>query len=126
MVKILVVDDSKFMRVMIKKMVEESGEYKVVAEAESDIEALDMYKAHRPDLVTMDIIMPDKSGLWALKEIMKFDPSAKIVMVSAMDRKDILEEALRAGAKGFIYKPIKTETLIKGIEDAINSNGVSG
>lgn len=119
MAKILVVDDSKFMRLTLKNILEKQGGHTVIGEAENDREAVEQYKKLRPEAVTMDIIMPDDSGLLAVKEILKFDPGAKIVMVSAMGQEKIVEEALALGAKGFVTKPVVTEKLLEAIKKAV-------
>jgi two-component system chemotaxis response regulator CheY len=120
MKRVLIVDDSKFARIILRKMLEESG-FEIVAEAETDVEAVEKYKQFRPDLVTMDIILPIENGLKAVKEIMAFDSQAKIIMVSAMGQEKIVEEALQLGAKGFVVKPISKEKLINEVNKVINS-----
>lgn len=119
MVKVLIVDDSKFARMIIRKMLEETGEFEIVDEAETDIQAIEKYKTHKPDLVTMDIIMPVESGLNAVKEIITFDPQAKIIMVSAMGQEKILEEAMNLGAKGFVVKPVNKDALLTEIKKVL-------
>lgn len=118
MTSVLVVDDSKFMRMAIKKILM-SGGMEVVGEAEEDTEAVAKYKELKPDLVTMDIIMPVESGLNAVREICTFDPGAKIIMVSAMGQESIAEEAMSLGAKGFVVKPIKNEELLEAINSIL-------
>lgn len=110
MSKVLVVDDSAFMRMTLKHLLSQCG-HEVVGEAEDAPSAVQKYQALKPDLVTMDIIMPVESGLEAVREIVKADPNAKIVMVSAMGQDKIVEEALSYGAKGFISKPVQKEKL---------------
>ena len=114
MPRILVVDDSKFMRMALKNILQKIGS-EVVGEAEKDTEAVEKYKELKPDLVTMDIIMPIESGLNAVRNICEFDPDAKIVMVSAMGQESIIEEAMQLGAKGFVIKPVNPEKLIDTI-----------
>lgn len=114
---ILVVDDAQFMRTMLKQLVEENG-YEVVGEAENGEHAIELYKEHNPDLVTMDITMPDMDGIEATKKILDIDSNAKIVMCSAMGQKPMVVDALEAGAKDFIVKPIQPEKVkdtLKGI-----------
>jgi len=115
--RVLVVDDSKFMRLAIKSMLEKDQKHQVVDEAETDVSAVEKYKSAKPDFVTMDIIMPIESGLRAVKEIIQFDPNAKILMVSAMGQEKIVEETVQLGAKGFVVKPIKVDELLKKIDD---------
>ena len=110
-VKVLIVDDAMFMRNMIaeifngKKFKEE--DFQVVAEAENGIEAVEKYKEHNPDIVTMDIVMPEMTGIEALKEIMGLDPGANVIMCSALGQDSLVMEALDAGAKDFIVKPFQ-------------------
>ncbi|MCL2125140.1 MAG: response regulator [Oscillospiraceae bacterium] len=115
MAKVLIVDDAAFMRISIKNMLTKNG-YDVVGEAENGLISLDMYKELQPDIVTMDITMPEMSGLDALKEIIKIDPQAKIVMVSAMGQEAMVRDAIVSGAKGFIVKPFKEEGIIAAIK----------
>lgn len=118
MARILVVDDSKFMRMTLKNMIE-GAEHTVVGEADDDNSAVIKYKELKPDLVTMDIIMPIDSGIKAVKEIIQFDPEAKIIMVSAMGQDEVIKEALDLGAKAFVVKPVKPQELKKAIEAAV-------
>jgi len=115
MARVLIVDDAAFMRISIKNMLTKNG-YEVVGEAENGAIGVDMYKDLKPDIVTMDITMPEMSGLEALKEITKQDPQAKIVMVSAMGQEAMVREAIVSGAKGFIVKPFKEEGIIAAIK----------
>ncbi len=102
--KIMIVDDTLFMRHMLKNIVAEEG-WTVVGEAANGVEAVQMYREHRPDVTTMDIVMPLKSGIEALSEIIAFDRSARIVMCTALGQESLIEEARRAGARGYIVKP---------------------
>jgi two-component system chemotaxis response regulator CheY len=121
MATILIVDDSKFMRLTLKNLIERSfkGAHQVIGEAEDTPEALEKYKQLRPDLVTMDIILPTESGLECVKRIVAFDANAKVIMVSAMGQDKIMEEALAFGAKAFVVKPIKPEELVKAISSIL-------
>ncbi len=119
MFRILVVDDSKFMRVTIKKILERDEKLKVVGEAETGREAVEKYKELKPDLVIMDIIMPAESGLSAVKHIHEFDREAKVIMVSAIGQESIVEEATQSGVKGFFVKPVEPEKLIKKVNDVL-------
>jgi len=101
--KVLIVDDAAFMRMMIKDILEKNG-YNVVGEAENGSVAVEKYKELTPDLVTMDITMPEKDGIQALKEIKEIDPSATIIMCSAMGQQAMVIDAIQAGAKDFIVK----------------------
>lgn len=111
MKNVLVVDDASFMRFALKTMLENNG-YKVIAEAENGIRAVEKYKECRPDFVTMDITMPEMDGISALKEIMAFDPKAVVIMASALGQEVYIKEAILAGAKYFIVKPFKEENII--------------
>ena len=115
MAKVLIVDDAAFMRISIKNMLTNNG-YEIVGEAENGAVGVEMYKELKPDIVTMDITMPEMSGLDALKEIQKIDPQAKVVMVSAMGQETMVREAIMSGAKGFIVKPFKEEGIIAAIK----------
>lgn len=110
MAKVLIVDDSAFMRLTLKHLLSQLG-HEVAGEAEDAPSAVKKYGELKPDLVTMDVIMPVESGLQAVREIVKNDPRAKVVMVSAMGQEKIMEEAMSAGAKGFITKPVQKERL---------------
>jgi two-component system chemotaxis response regulator CheY len=115
MAKVLIVDDAAFMRISIKNMLTKNG-YEVVGEAENGLIGVEMFKELHPDIVTMDITMPEMSGLDALKEITKIDPQAKVVMVSAMGQEAMVREAIVSGAKGFIVKPFKEDGIIAAIK----------
>lgn len=112
MKKVLIVDDAAFMRMAIRNILVKH-DFEVVDEAENGRVGLNKYMELRPDLVTMDITMPEMTGLEALKEIIAFDPAAKIVMVSAMGQEQMVMEAIRNGAKSFIVKPFKEDHVIQ-------------
>lgn len=114
MKRVLVVDDAAFMRVSIKSMLAKHG-FDVVGEAENGIVAVAKFQELQPDIVTMDITMPEKDGLQALKEILAISPGANIVMVSAMGQEGMVREAIVAGAKGFIVKPFKEDIIINAL-----------
>jgi len=111
MKRVMIVDDAAFMRISIRNTLTKNG-YEVVAECENGRIAVQKYSEVRPDIVTMDITMPELDGLGALKAIMKIDPAAKIVMVSAMGQEVMVRDAVMSGAKGFIVKPFKEEAII--------------
>ena len=119
MANILIVDDAAFMRMMIKDTLKSSG-YENIIEAADGEQAIQTYKNEKPDLVIMDITMPNKNGLDALKEIRKMDPNAVIVMCSAMGQESMVVEAIRNGAKDFIVKPFKSERIIKTVQSIID------
>lgn len=108
--KILIVDDSMFMRRQIKMMIAE-GEDKEIIEASNGTESIQLYQAEKPDLVLLDITMPDKSGIEVLEELLAINPKANIIMCSALGQEQMIADALRIGAKDFLVKPIKKEQL---------------
>ena len=116
--RILVVDDAAFMRMMIKNILVKNG-YEVVGEAENGAVAVQMYKQLQPDLVTMDITMPDMDGIEGVKEILKIDPNAKIIMCSAMGQQAMVIEAIKAGAKDFIVKPFQQDRILQAVEKVL-------
>ena len=118
MARILVADDASFMRQMIREIVEAEG-HEVVAEASDGGEAIEQYKQHHPDLVTMDIVMPRLSGIDAVRRLMEFDLSACVVMCSALGQETLVNEALEAGAKDFIVKPFKPDAVIETLNKAL-------
>ncbi|NLZ93804.1 MAG: response regulator [Firmicutes bacterium] len=118
MAKVLVVDDAAFMRMAIKNMLENHG-FEIVGEAENGAVAVQKYAECRPDLVTMDITMPEMNGLDALKAIMKINPEAVVVMVSAMGQEAMVREAIMSGAKSFIIKPFKEDHVIETLKKVL-------
>ncbi len=116
--KIMIVDDAAFMRMMIKDTLKKNG-YEDLIEASDGEIAVSQYKAETPDLVIMDITMPNKDGLQALKEIKEYDSSAKVVMCSAMGQESMVVEAIKLGAKDFIVKPFKQERILKTVSTVL-------
>src|SRR5699024_1927114 len=116
--RILIVDDAAFMRMMIKDILEKNG-FSVVGEAQDGQEAVDKFKELTPDLVTMDITMPEKDGVAALKEIKALDAGAKVIMCSAMGQQAMVIDAIQAGAKDFIVKPFQADRVIEAIQKAL-------
>lgn len=114
MAKILVVDDASFMRMMLKDILTRMGHE--VVEADNGKHAIEQYKATSPDLVTLDITMPEMDGIAALQEIMQFDPQATCIMCSAMGQQAMVVEAIQSGAKDFIVKPFKAERVQETIK----------
>ncbi len=112
--KIMIVDDAAFMRMMIKDILTKNG-YEVVAEAADGAQAVEKYKEHQPDLVTMDITMPEMDGIAALKEIKKINNNAKVIMCSAMGQQAMVIDAIQAGAKDFIVKPFQADRVLEAI-----------
>ena len=115
---ILVVDDAAFMRMMIKDILTKNG-FNVVGEAENGQIAVQKYKELNPDLVTMDITMPEMDGIQALKSIRETNPNAKVVMCSAMGQQAMVIEAIQAGAKDFIVKPFQTNRVLEAVSKAL-------
>jgi two-component system chemotaxis response regulator CheY len=114
MANILVVDDAAFMRLMIKDILIKGG-YNIIGEAVNGIEAIEKYGRLKPDLVTMDITMPEMEGIEALRRIKQNDPIAKIIMCSAMGQQLIVVQAIQAGAKDFIVKPFQPDRVLETI-----------
>ena len=114
-VRVLIVDDAMFMRTLLKRILEDKG-FNVVGEAENGLEAVKLYSVLKPDIVTMDITMPEVDGIRAVELIKSEDPYANIVMVSAMGQQDMVTRALQAGAKDFISKPFVKEKALAVIE----------
>jgi len=117
--KIMIVDDTAFMRDMLKNIVIEGG-YEVVCEAVNGLEAVRLYAHHQPDLVIMDITMPEMDGLTAVTEIIKQFPRAQIIMCSAMGQQMLVLSAIRAGAKDFVVKPFQKELILDAISGVMN------
>jgi two-component system chemotaxis response regulator CheY len=116
--RILVVDDAAFMRMMIRDILTKNG-YEVCGEANDGAQAIEKYKEVKPDLVTMDITMPEMDGIASLKEIKKLDPNAKVVMCSAMGQQAMVIDAIQAGAKDFIVKPFQPDRVIEAIKKTL-------
>jgi two-component system, chemotaxis family, chemotaxis protein CheY len=116
--RILIADDAAFMRVMIKGILSKQN-YEIVGEAKDGREAVELYKQLKPDLTTMDIIMPEVNGIEAVKEIMKVDTNALIIMCSAMGQQAMVIEAIAAGAKDFIIKPFQPPRVLEAVERAL-------
>ena len=117
--KILIVDDASFMRMTIKNHLTKHG-YEVVGEAENGLIGVQKFTELKPDIVTMDVTMPEMDGLEALTEIMKLDPKAKVVLITAMGQENVAVKAIQSGAKGFVVKPFKEDVLINAIKRAEN------
>ncbi len=119
MKKVLIVDDAAFMRLAIKNILEKH-DFDVVDEAENGQVGINKYKELKPDLVTMDITMPELDGLSALKQIIAYDPNAKVVMVSAMGQEQMVMEAIKNGARSFIVKPFKEDHVIQTLSKVLH------
>jgi two-component system chemotaxis response regulator CheY len=112
---VLVCDDAIFMRTMISDILEQSG-FEIIGQAESGVQAVEQYRKLKPDLVTMDIVMPDMGGIDAVREITKLDPNAKILMCSAMGQQALVVEAIQAGAKDFVVKPFQPSRVLEAVQ----------
>ncbi|XID95117.1 response regulator [Paenibacillaceae bacterium WGS1546] len=116
--RILIVDDAAFMRMMIRDILTKNG-YEVVGEAQDGAQAIEKFKELTPDLITMDITMPEMDGIAALKEIRKLDSNAKVIMCSAMGQQAMVIDAIQAGAKDFIVKPFQADRVIEAIKKTL-------
>jgi two-component system, chemotaxis family, chemotaxis protein CheY len=116
--RILIVDDAAFMRMMIRDILTKNG-YEVVGEAQDGAQAVERFKELKPDLITMDITMPEMDGIAALKEIKKMDGNAKVIMCSAMGQQAMVIDAIQAGAKDFIVKPFQADRVIEAIKKTL-------
>jgi len=114
MARVLLVDDLKFIKMIERKALEHSG-HQIVGDAKNGREAFELYTTVKPDIVLMDITMPEVNGIEALKKIIAFDPRAKVIICSAQSHDKILYDAVKAGAKEYIIKPFSTERLISTI-----------
>jgi len=118
MARILVADDAAFMRMMIKNILTQNG-HEVVGESENGAEAVARYAELKPDVTTMDITMPEKDGIAALKEILAGDPAAKVVMCSALGQEAKVIESIRSGAKDFVVKPFQQDRVLSAVTKAL-------
>ncbi len=119
--RVLIADDAAFMREMLRDILTEAG-FEIAAEAIDGNEAIELFQEHTPDLVMLDIVMPRKSGLEALKEIMALSPSACIVMCSALGQETLVMDALEAGARDFIVKPFKPDKVLEVVGKALEKS----
>jgi two-component system chemotaxis response regulator CheY len=118
--RVLICDDAEFMRNMLKDILMNAS-FEIAGEAVNGLDAIEKYKILRPDIVTMDIVMPIKSGIDAVREIVSFDPKAKIVMCSALGQEVLVMDAIEAGAKDFVVKPFNQEILVKILKKVLES-----
>lgn len=116
--RVLIVDDAAFMRMMIKDILSKNG-YEVAGEAENGLKAIEKYKELTPDLVLMDITMPEMNGIEAVKNIKAIDSSAKIVMCSAMGQQAMVIESIQAGARDFIVKPFQADRVLEAVRKVV-------
>ncbi|EDL63213.1 two-component response regulator [Bacillus sp. SG-1] len=116
---VLIVDDAKFMRMALGNMLQNS-EHQVIGEAETGFQAIEQYRNLQPDIVTMDITMPEMTGIEAVRQIIKEYPEAKIIMCTAMGQQKLVVEAIEAGAKDFIVKPFDESRVVEAINRVLN------
>ncbi len=120
--RILIVDDAQFTRNMLKKIINNTGFGEVVGEASNGNEAISLYKKLKPDLVTMDLVMPQKGGIETTQYLLKTDPDAVVIVVSALGQEALVLEAAKKGAKDFIQKPFKSEQIIDVLQRMFKTN----
>ena len=118
MKRVMVCDDAAFMRMMIKDILVKNG-YEIAAEAENGLKAVERYLEAKPDLVLMDITMPEVDGIEAVRRIKALDPNAKVIMCSAMGQQAMVIEAIKAGAKDFIVKPFQADRVLEAVRKVI-------
>ncbi len=116
---VLICDDAIFMRTMVSDILTQAG-FDVVGEAETGVQAVEQYRALRPDFVTMDIVMPEMGGIDAVREIVKHDPSARVLMCSAMGQQALVVEAIQAGARDFVVKPFQPSRVLEAVSRILN------
>jgi two-component system chemotaxis response regulator CheY len=119
MKRVMIVDDAAFMRMAIRTMLEKH-DFEIVGEAENGAQAIQKYKECKPDIVTMDITMPEVDGIAALEAIMLYDPNAKVIMLSAMGQEAMVRTAVINGAKTFIVKPFKEEIIVSALNKVLS------
>lgn len=120
MKRVLIVDDASVVRLLIKKALKQDN-FEIVGEAANGVDALAKYKELKPDIVTMDITMPEADGIQATKDIVAFDKDAKIVMLSGIDQKEMLWQAIKAGAASYIVKPFENARILSTLNEVLNS-----
>ncbi|GAX60072.1 chemotaxis protein CheY [Candidatus Scalindua japonica] len=120
MKRVLIVDDASVVRLLIKKVLK-AGNFEFAGEAINGKDALSKYKELRPDIVTMDITMPETDGIQATKDIIAFDENAKIIMLSGIDQKEMLWKAMKAGATSYIVKPFENDRILSALNEITES-----
>ncbi|MDO9539798.1 MAG: response regulator [Methanocalculus sp.] len=118
--RILIVDDTMFMRTLLKNILF-SGGHEIVGEAADGTEAVAKYQDLKPDLVTMDVVMPKMNGIEALKEIKKMDPNAKVVMCTAVGQEQMVKLAIKSGARGYVVKPFQAPKVLDEVKNVLAS-----
>ncbi len=114
---VLLVDDSEFMRNLLREILAE--EFEIVGEAENGVEAIELYKEHRPDLVMMDIVMPIRDGIEATDKIKDLDPGSHVIMCTSIGQEEKMKKAVKAGADGYITKPFQKPSVMDAIQDVL-------
>lgn len=122
---ILLVDDAIYSRVALRRILESEADFEVVAEAENGIEAVRKYKLYRPDVVLMDIVMPEQDGIEALRELVSYDAGCRVIMCSAIGQEKMLTTAISLGAKDYILKPPVAEKIINSIKLVVSTQNMS-
>lgn len=120
MKKLLIVDDASVVRLMIRKVLKES-DFTIVGEAKNGREAFEKYKDLKPDVVTMDLVMPEVDGIQATRDIVSFDKNAKVIIVSGIDQREMLMRAIDAGACSYIVKPFEADRVITTLNEVLSS-----
>lgn len=118
--KIMVVDDAAFMRLTLEKIFVKAGHE--VIQAKNPVDALALYQEQRPDLVTMDITMPEMNGVEGVSKLKEIDPGARVIMISAMGQESLVREAISAGALDFVVKPFQPERILAAVSRAVRKN----
>jgi two-component system chemotaxis response regulator CheY len=117
---VIVVDDAAFMRATLRDIFSRNG-YEVLGEARNGVDAIALYERQRPDLVTMDIVMPEMGGIEAVRRIVEKDPSARVIMCSAMGQQSLVIEAIQAGARDFVIKPFQASRVLEAASRALEA-----
>ena len=118
----VVTDDAMFMRTLLRKMLEQNDEFEVLGEASNGFEAIEAAKRFKPDVMTLDITMPEMDGIHAVPEILKFSPSTRIIMVTAMGQQSMVIEAIKLGAKDFVIKPFEKSRVYQAIRNVLSQS----
>lgn len=118
----IITDDAVFMRTLLRKIIEQCGDYEVAGEASNGREAIEAAKKHQPDILTLDITMPEMDGIQAVPEILKVSPKTKIIMVSAMGQQSMVIEAIKQGARDFVVKPFDKSRIFQSINNVLGND----